>query len=97
MPVAAAAATVSAAGLLAGGFFASHGCGEGGKLLGDFRGTAMRAFRPLPVGRTDEDFAVVFASVAMKFVNRHGQNYSAQSRIGKRKVCGQTLVVIYYE
>ena len=32
----------------------------------------MRAFRSLPVGGADEDFAVAFALLAMKFVDRHG-------------------------
>ena len=31
----------------------------------------MWAFRSLPVGGADEDFAVAFALLAMKFVDRH--------------------------
>src|ERR1019366_7600847 len=71
MIVAAAAATAMSAAALGVARFLAARRREGGKLLGDFRGTAMRAFRPLPVGGADEDFAVVFALFAMKFVNRH--------------------------
>src|ERR1039458_3791521 len=71
MVVAAAAATAMSAAALGVARFLAARRREGGKLLGDFRGTAMRAFRPLPVGGADEDFAVVFALGAMKFVNRH--------------------------
>lgn len=35
-------------------------------------GAAMRAFGPLPIRRTDQDFAILFALFAMKLVNRHG-------------------------
>jgi hypothetical protein len=96
MCVAAAAATMVAAAPAfgAGGFSGRAGRGKGGKLLGDFRGTAMRALRPFPIRGADKDFAVMFALGAMKFVKRHGGNYSAQSRIGKRKVCGQTFRVM---
>jgi hypothetical protein len=67
-----AAAAVSAAATHgARGFFARAGSGESGKFLGNFRGTAVRAFRPLPVGGADEDFAVVFALLTMESVNRH--------------------------
>jgi len=38
----------------------------------------MRAFGSLPVARADQDFAVVIAFVAMKFVNWHA------TRIGKK-------------
>ena len=31
----------------------------------------MRALGPFPIAGADEDFAVVFAFFAMKFVNRH--------------------------
>lgn len=51
------------------------GCsGEGGKLLGQFRRTAMRAFRTLPVAGPHQDLAVLLTFPAMKLVNRHGQN-----------------------
>ena len=74
MSVAAAAATVmTAAAVLGAGRFPGRArSGEGGELLGNFLGAAMRTLRPLPVGGADEDFAVVGALVTMKFVNRHG-------------------------
>ncbi len=50
---------------------ADVGGGKHRKFLRYLRRTAMRAFRPLPVARTDEDFAVAFALLTMKFVNRH--------------------------
>ena len=90
MIVAAAAATAMSAAALGVARFLAGRRREGGKLLGDFRGTAMRTFRPLPVGGADEDFAVVFALFAMKFVNRHGMKLfrrgkisSAETSIGK--------------
>jgi hypothetical protein len=71
MIVAAAATTaMTAAGLRVARFLAASRC-KGGKLLGNFRGTTVRTFAPLPIGGADEDFAVMFALVAMKFVNRH--------------------------
>lgn len=74
MGVAAPTAAMPAAhaAFFAGGGFARAGRGEGGKLLGDFRGTTARAFRPFPVGGTDEDFGIVFALFAVKFVDWHG-------------------------
>ena len=72
MTRAAAAATTAATRLLRGRAFASTRGREGRKLLVQFAGTAMRAFRSLPIGGADEDFAVAFALLAMKFVDRHG-------------------------
>ena len=71
MIVAAAATTAMAAAGLGVARFLAASRRKGGKLLGNFRGAALRTFRPLPFGGTDEDFDVVFALVAMKFVNRH--------------------------
>jgi hypothetical protein len=50
----------------------------------------MRAFGVFPVGRTDEDFAVAFALLAMKFVNRHGAKLAdlAFSFKGQHLFCG---------
>ena len=45
--------------------------GEGRKLLGKFRRSAMRAFGSLPIRRTNQDFAVPLAFLTMKLVNRH--------------------------
>ena len=60
----------------------------------------MRAFRSLPVGGADEDFAVAFALLTMKFVDRHGatvfrggKNSSAHCRCNWHEV-GNVLVVM---
>ena len=71
MIVAATAATAMSAAALRVARFLAARRREGGKFLGNFRGTAVWAFRPLPVGGTDEDFAVAFAFFTMKFVNWH--------------------------
>src|SRR5579859_8101477 len=47
--------------------------GEDRKLLGQLGRAAMRADRAFPIAGTNEDFAVVLAFLAMKFVNRHAQ------------------------
>ena len=72
MTRAATTATTAATRLLRGRAFASTRRREGGKLFVQLAGTTMRAFRSLPVGGADEDFAVAFALLAMKFVDRHG-------------------------
>ena len=79
MIVAAAAATAMSAAALRVARFLAARRRESRKLLGDFRGAAVRAFRPLPVGRADEDFAVVFALGAMEFVDWHGMKISGRS------------------
>ena len=45
----------------------------------------MRAFRPLPIRRADEDFGIVFALGAMKFVNRHGAKIIGAAKISRRE------------
>ena len=73
MRVATAAATMvsAAAGFFGGSAFSGSGRGEGGKLLVQFGGAAMRAFRPAPVRRAHKDFAVAIALPTMKFVDWH--------------------------
>lgn len=67
------AATVTAAAWFLGGSrFAAARRREGGKFLIQLAGAAMRTFRSLPVSGADKDFAVAFAGLAMKFVDRHG-------------------------
>ena len=71
------AATTTAATAAATGFFArgsvvaGPGGGEGGQLLVQPRGTTVRTFGSRPCGGAHEDFAVVPALLAMKFVNWH--------------------------
>ena len=84
MIVAAAAATAMPAAALWVARFLAARRREGGKLLTQFAGTAMRAFRPLPVSGTDEDFAVAFAFFTMKFVDRHEQTIIGHGRMFKR-------------
>jgi hypothetical protein len=55
-------------------FLSARRGGEGGKFLGQFRGTALGAGRPLPIAAAHEDFVVRAALLTMKFVNRHGEN-----------------------
>lgn len=71
MTAAGAAATVAAARLLGRRTVTGARRGEGGKLLVELAGTAMRTFCPVPVGRAHEDFAVASALFAMKFVDWH--------------------------
>ena len=52
---------------------AGHARREHGKALRQFRRAAMRTGCSLPLGRAHEDFAVLVALLAMKFVNRHGE------------------------
>ena len=86
MRVTAAAATMSAAAVAFTRRRAAAGVGrsKGGKLLGDFGGAAMRAFRPLPVGRAHQDFAVAVALFAMKFVDRHGLSIKPARKFSSR-------------
>src|ERR1700742_5086987 len=42
-----------------------------GEFLVELRGPAMRALGALPVGRPHQQFAVLLARLAMKFVDRH--------------------------
>ena len=44
---------------------------EDGKFLLQLRRTTVRTLRALPVAGADQDFAVPFALLALKFVNRH--------------------------
>jgi len=74
MAPAGAAATMAVTAILLGGFgfarpYASRG--EGGKFLVQLAGTATRTFCPGPVGRAHQDFAVLPALLAMKFVDWH--------------------------
>lgn len=62
---------------------------EHGKFLGQLGRAAMRALRPLPIARTDEDFAVFRALGAMKFVDRHAQNVIPQKNISSDKQMGR--------
>ena len=48
------------------------------------RRAAVRTFSSLPVGGPHEDFAVLFALVAMKFVDRHGTNVAGRGKISSR-------------
>lgn len=84
--MAAAPATMPPAAVAAGMRMTFPGArrGEGGKLLGQLRRTAMRTRRPLPVAGADEDFAVAFALLAMKLVNRHGKKIAGAAEILKR-------------
>ena len=83
---AAAAALRTTAGLAGGWRAAAAGGGKGGKLLIQFPRAAVRTFCSLPVGGPNQDFAVLFAFFAMKFVNRHGVNlwYLGKNSSGKR-------------
>lgn len=73
--MAAAAPAATAAGCARWRIVASAaaGRGESGKFLRQFAGTAVRTFRAAPVGRADQDFAIAFALLAMKFVDGHGR------------------------
>jgi len=53
-----------------------HAGGKGGELLFEARGTALGAEGSLPIARADQDFAVLVARFAVKFVNRHGVEIS---------------------
>lgn len=81
----AAAATMAASGLFAGGAFRRASRREGGKFLVQFAGTAMWAFRPGPVGGPHEDFAVAPALVTMEFVDWHGIKITGTVEILKRQ------------
>src|SRR2546429_1153424 len=52
---------------------ARHARSEHGKAFRQFRRAAVRTGCSLPLGRAHEDFAVLVALLAMKFVNRHGE------------------------
>src|SRR5882757_7303648 len=87
MRVAAAAAVMSAVAVFFDGrSYSSTGRGEGGKLLVQPGGAAMRAFRPAPVRRAHEDFAVAFALPAMKFVDWHKKKVVYPGRISSRRI-----------
>lgn len=49
----------------------AHTRGKCGKLLGQFGGTAMRAFGAFPIAGTHQHLAVFLALPAMKFVDWH--------------------------
>ena len=77
MPMRPAATATATAGLRqAGGCHAGsaggHGRREDGEFFGKLRRAALRTFRPAPVAGTHQDFAVLVALPAMKFVDRHG-------------------------
>jgi hypothetical protein len=77
MPVfpATAAATARTLPTLAGwggcGTAASDGGSKDGEFLGKLGRAAVRALAALPTARANQDFAVLLATVAVKFVNRH--------------------------
>jgi len=52
---------------------------EGGEFFVQLAGTAMRTFRPTPVGRADEDFAVAPALFTMEFVDWHGRRITGMA------------------
>jgi len=60
--------------------------GEDGEFFGQFGGAAMRAFGSLPIAGAHEDFTILCATFAMKFVDRHGLKISqiAQSSSPER-------------
>ena len=90
MTAVAASAATAAAHAPDPGFFArvriiaGTGGGEGGKFLGELCGAAVRAFRPAPLGGTDEDFGSAFALGAMEFVDRHGAKIVRAAGMFKR-------------
>jgi len=47
------------------GTITGAGCGESGKFLGQFLGTAMRTGGALPIAGTNQNFAVALALFAM--------------------------------
>ena len=55
--------------------------GKRRKFLREFGGTAVGAFRPFPIAGADEDFAVLIALLAMKFVDRHGEKITRRGEI----------------
>jgi len=73
MPATAAATTATTAGGASwGGSAAGTGAGrKRGKLFIQFAGPAMGTFGAAPVGGAHQDFAVLPALFAMKFVNWH--------------------------
>src|SRR5258706_9548140 len=86
MSAATAATAATAAGFFArGSIVASTGGSEGGKFLVELRGTAMRAFRAMPFGGTDEDFGIAFALCAMKFLDRHCAKIIGTAEMIKRR------------
>jgi hypothetical protein len=72
MRVATAAATVSAAAFAGRSLASGIGRSERGKFLRQLLRAAMRTFGVFPIRGADEDFAIVPAFPAMKFINRHG-------------------------
>lgn len=88
MAPARAAATMAPARGLARGAFTRARRREGGNLLVQLAGTAMRAFRSAPVGRAHEDFAVAPALVTMKFVNWHAGRIAGTAEKGNPGVAG---------
>jgi hypothetical protein len=83
-----AAATAPTATAFAGTGITSAAArrGEGGKLLVQLAGTAMRTFRSAPVRRADEDFAVAPALLTMKFVNWHDWKIVYPGDISRRRI-----------
>jgi hypothetical protein len=76
---AATAATMSAARFRS----TSSGGSKRRKFLRKLFRAAMRAFRALPIRRTDQDFAFFPAFIAMKFVYWHGQTLFQQPKTFK--------------
>lgn len=58
---------------------------EGGKLLPQLGGTAMRTFHSDPIAGADQDFAVAFAFAAVEFVNWHGPILTELRRSSSRR------------
>jgi hypothetical protein len=71
------------AAIAVGMAFPGAGCGERGKFLGQFFGTAVWARGAFPIAGADENLAVALALLAMKFVNRHGMKIADRPEILK--------------
>ena len=53
----------------------------------------MGTFRPLPVRRAHEDFAVTVALLTMKFVDWHGRSITGMAENSRRELFAVRLVV----
>ena len=58
------------------------------------RRAAVRTFSSLPVGRPQEDFAVLVAFVTMKFVDRHGTKVAVRGKISSRSSRSRGRILI---
>src|ERR1700726_3009222 len=64
----------------AGRLGAAGAGGKDGKLFRQFGRTATRAGRSGPIAGTHQDFAILIAFLAMKFVYRHGRKIAARGK-----------------